>query len=72
MHYFPDEPLVVLQPEPNLRVLVVAGITTHLLTGPSFEQLTPVAEVLRPGGRGSSTTATRASSAPGATPPPGG
>ena len=31
---------------------VVAGITTHLLTGPSFAQLTPLAEVLRPGGPG--------------------
>ncbi|MBW2257596.1 MAG: hypothetical protein JRI25_23780 [Deltaproteobacteria bacterium] len=47
--YFPDAHITLLRREPDVRMLLVAGTSTHLLTGPDMLSLSPIAQVLAPG-----------------------
>ena len=53
MAYFPDEHITLLQRAPEIRLLLVAGTSTYLLSGSDMFSLSPVAQVLAPGEPGS-------------------
>ena len=51
LNYFPDEVICILKEQPLTFTLVI-GDSTHVLSGRSFENAEPVAQVLRPGPSG--------------------
>ena len=53
LKYFPDECLAFVQTTPHIRVLMAAGVSTHLLEGQNMKSLASRGEVLRPGKPGS-------------------
>ncbi len=52
LKYFPDGCLAVVRTGPAYRVLMPAGVATHLLEGPSMDALNHLGKVLTPGGAG--------------------
>ena len=53
LNYFPDGCMAFPDAEPNLRILLAAGVSTWLLEGADLRSLSPVAEVLKHGPAGS-------------------
>ena len=53
LKYFPDGRLAFITRRPTFRVLMAAGVATHLLKGERMASLKPVAKVLVPGEPGS-------------------
>ena len=49
LRYFPDERLAVLRTKPDCRVLMAAGVASHLIEGPDMGRFTRATQVLAKG-----------------------
>ncbi len=53
LKYFPDEAIAIVQREPQLRLLLTAGVSSWLVQGADIENLRMARQVLTPGPKGS-------------------